>query len=64
MSGSGAALASSTETGVGAGTLDWTALWPLCRELGAEWMVVEHDKPADPAGFAASSRAYLTANAA
>lgn len=48
---------------VGAGTLDWAALWPLCRQLGAEWMVVEHDKPADPAGFAAASRAYLKANA-
>ncbi|MEM7443733.1 MAG: sugar phosphate isomerase/epimerase [Pseudomonadota bacterium] len=47
---------------VGAGTLDWKSLWPLCRRLGAEWMVVEHDKPADPAGFAAASRAFLQAN--
>lgn len=44
---------------VGAGTLDWPALWPLCRRLGAHWMVVEHDKPADAAGFARASRAYL-----
>jgi hypothetical protein len=28
--------------------LDWVALWPECRKLGARWMVVEHDKPADP----------------
>ena len=34
---------------VGSGTLDWPALWPECRRLGARWMVVEHDNPADPA---------------
>lgn len=33
---------------VGAGVLDWPALWRACRENGAEWMVVEHDKPVDP----------------
>ena len=30
-----------------------------CREAGAEWMVVEHDKPADPAQTARASFAFL-----
>lgn len=47
---------------VGAGTLDWPRLWPLCRSLGAQWMVVEHDKPADASGFAKASRIYLDEN--
>jgi sugar phosphate isomerase/epimerase len=47
---------------VGAGTLDWTSLWRQCRQLGAHWMVVEHDKPADPVGFATASRTFLQAN--
>ena len=34
---------------VGAGVLDWRALWPrAAATCGAQWMVVEHDKPADP----------------
>jgi sugar phosphate isomerase/epimerase len=34
---------------VGAGVLDWRTLWTTCRAAGAQWMVVEHDNPADPA---------------
>jgi sugar phosphate isomerase/epimerase len=34
---------------VGSGVLDWRDLWRACREAGARWMVVEHDRPADPA---------------
>ena len=30
---------------VGAGVLDWRTLWQICRDCGALWMVVEHDKP-------------------
>ena len=44
---------------VGAGVLNWPDLWRACREAGAEWMVVEHDKPADPARTARASFDYL-----
>jgi sugar phosphate isomerase/epimerase len=44
---------------VGSGTLDWRDLWRVCRDAGAEWMVVEHDKPADPAQTARNSFAFL-----
>ena len=45
---------------VGAGVLDWKGLWQACRHAGARWMVVEHDKPKDPARTARASFAYLT----
>lgn len=44
---------------VGAGVLDWRGLWSACREAGAQWMVVEHDKPADPAQTARASFVFL-----
>jgi len=44
---------------VGSGVLNWRDLWRTCREAGAQWMVVEHDKPADPAQTARSSFAFL-----
>lgn len=44
---------------VGHGTLDWTILWQVCRAQGAGWMVVEHDKPADPAGCVRRSYDFL-----
>lgn len=44
---------------VGEGVLDWPALWQQSLALGAKWMVLEHDKPKDPIGFARASRAYL-----
>ena len=44
---------------VGSGVLDWRDLWRTCREAGAEWMVVEHDKPADPAQTARNSIGFL-----
>ena len=44
---------------VGSGTLDWRDLWRTCRKAGARWMVVEHDKPADPARSARSSFEFL-----
>ena len=46
-------------TDVGSGVLDWRDLWRVCREAGAEWMVVEHDKPADPAETARASFNFL-----
>ncbi|MEM9443612.1 MAG: sugar phosphate isomerase/epimerase [Pseudomonadota bacterium] len=44
---------------VGDGTLNWPDLWQVCRANGAGWMVVEHDKPADPAGCARRSYDFL-----
>jgi len=46
---------------VGAGVLNWKSLWQLCCNCGAQWMVVEHDKPSDPARCARVSLAYLQA---
>jgi sugar phosphate isomerase/epimerase len=45
---------------VGSGVLDWRDLWRACRDAGARWMVVEHDKPRDPARTARASFAFLT----
>jgi sugar phosphate isomerase/epimerase len=45
---------------VGAGRLDWPRLWQACRRHGARWMVVEHDKPADPAASARNSFRYIS----
>ena len=44
---------------VGSGVLNWRDLWRVCRQAGAEWMVVEHDKPADPAATARNSFSFL-----
>ncbi|MGI9498964.1 MAG: sugar phosphate isomerase/epimerase family protein [Geminicoccaceae bacterium] len=46
-------------TDVGHGNLDWPQLWQISRARGAGWMVVEHDKPADPTGFAKRSYDFL-----
>jgi len=45
---------------VGAGVLDWRDLWQAWRDAGARWMVVEHDKPKDPARTARASFAFLS----
>jgi sugar phosphate isomerase/epimerase len=45
---------------VGAGVLDWQDLWQAARGAGARWMVVEHDKPADPAETARASYAFIS----
>jgi sugar phosphate isomerase/epimerase len=45
---------------VGAGVLDWRDLWRACRDAGARWMVVEHDKPSDPVRTARASFAFLS----
>jgi sugar phosphate isomerase/epimerase len=44
---------------IGKGTMDWPSLWRKSLELGAKWMILEHDKPKDPVAFARDSRAYL-----
>jgi sugar phosphate isomerase/epimerase len=55
----GTALDEDGWADVGAGVLDWKSLWQLCRDCGAHWMVVEHDKPTDPARSARVSFTYL-----
>jgi sugar phosphate isomerase/epimerase len=45
---------------VGSGVLDWRDLWQACRDAGARWMVVEHDKPKDPARTARASLEFRT----
>lgn len=44
---------------VGAGTLDWKVLWPEAISNGAKVMVVEHDRPLNPAKTIAHSFRYL-----
>jgi sugar phosphate isomerase/epimerase len=44
---------------IGAGRLDWPSLWRESVAHGARFMVLEHDKPKDPIGFARDSRAFL-----
>jgi sugar phosphate isomerase/epimerase len=46
---------------VGEGVLDWPDLWRACIVAGARWMVVEHDRPKDPARSAKVSHDYLIA---
>jgi sugar phosphate isomerase/epimerase len=45
---------------VGHGVLDWRDLWSFSRAAGAKWMVVEHDKPRDPAASVRNSFAFLS----
>jgi sugar phosphate isomerase/epimerase len=47
-------------TNIGAGVLDWRDLWQAARAAGARWMVVEHDKPADPAETARAGYAFIS----
>jgi sugar phosphate isomerase/epimerase len=49
---------------VGSGVLNWRDLWQACRDAGARWMVVEHDKPKDPVRTARASFAFLSGMAA
>lgn len=49
---------------IGAGRLDWPGLWRESLARGARFMVLEHDKPSDPIGFARESRAFLLQNVA
>lgn len=44
---------------VGKGSIPWPQLLPEAQRLGAVWLVVEHDRPSDPARFAHDSLAYL-----
>jgi sugar phosphate isomerase/epimerase len=48
---------------VGYGTLDWDLLLPAARAAGAEWYVVEHDKPKDPVVSVGRSLEFLRSQA-
>lgn len=45
---------------VGTGTMNWQHLARVAKEVGAKWLVAEHDKPSDPARFARASYAFLS----
>jgi sugar phosphate isomerase/epimerase len=45
---------------VGSGVLDWRDLWQAARTAGARWMVIEHDKPANPAESARASYEFIS----
>lgn len=44
---------------VGAGTLDWQAIYAARKEAGIKHWFVEHDEPADPMGSLRSSYEYM-----
>lgn len=44
---------------VGAGMIDWQRYYAESIAAGAKWLVVEHDKPKDPAGSVKNSLAFL-----
>lgn len=45
---------------VGHGTIAWMQIFPALNQAGVEWMIVEHDNPADPLRSIERSYAYLT----
>ena len=53
--------ASGQMVDVGAGTIDWTAIFAHRKQAGIKHEFVEHDDPADPFGSLAASYAYLRA---
>lgn len=55
----GAANDEGGQTAIGDGTLEWSTLWPACRNSGAELMVAEHDFTADYETFARRSFAFI-----
>jgi sugar phosphate isomerase/epimerase len=55
----GANEAEEGHADVGDGLIDWGAVLPALRLAGVEWLVVEHDAPADPLRTMQRSAAYL-----
>ena len=47
-------------TDVGAGIIDWKALWPAIAGTGANLLVMEHDNPSDWRSYAANSFKYVS----
>lgn len=46
-------------TDIGAGTVDWKAIWPSIAASGANLLVLEHDEPSDWKAFAENSYRFL-----
>lgn len=46
-------------TAPGKGILDWPTLWPLMQATGVDYLVVEHDNPADWVQLATDAIAHL-----
>ncbi|KXU37710.1 xylose isomerase [Cephaloticoccus primus] len=46
---------------VGEGVLDWAAILPAAAQAGAQWYIIEHDLPRDPAAAVKAGAAYLRA---
>lgn len=44
---------------VGQGVLDWAAILPAAEAAGAQWYIVEHDHPRDPAAVIQTGADYL-----
>ena len=47
-------------TDVGAGTIDWSALWPTIAASGCDLLVFENDNPSDWEGFARNSYRFVS----
>ena len=45
---------------VGAGTINWPAVFALSEEAGFRHFFVEHDNPTDPMASARASHRYLS----
>ena len=59
MAAPGANLDEDGWADVGAGIIDWARYRREALAAGAQWLVVEHDKPRDPAASVRASRAHL-----
>ena len=46
---------------VGAGVIDWKAIYAARKEAGIKYWFVEHDQPADPMASLAASYRYMSA---
>jgi sugar phosphate isomerase/epimerase len=44
---------------VGAGSVDWDEVLTAAADAGVEWLIVEHDRPADPLASVGASYAFL-----
>jgi len=60
----GTALDEGGWASVGHGVLKWDVLLPAARAAGAETLVVEHDRPAEPVRSVRDSLAFLSGHAA
>ncbi len=47
-------------TDIGAGTIDWKALWPTIEKTGTDLLVFEHDAPSDWEKFARTSYTFVS----